>query len=242
MSKKVITEADVLRSAQSNAKIIQADPECVIVTPKARDKAEELGIKLENTCSLDDQNRLPDKPQNSQSSLASKNEPHADDLVRQVSKLLKPHLPEGVDHFLLQKIIKDTVNQKLSSADTLSAKPEKSSSRHNNGRVKFIRSDRLLDSTEAPLPVKDSVVVTEAINSGTGVSMAGGFMQWDSGSFKRKLTIPEMTIVIKGVLHLDVGGEQIKAEAGDMIYLPENIEVVYATPEGVRLACINCIS
>ena len=242
MSKKIITEADVLRSAQSNTKIIQADPECVIVTPKARDKAEELGIKLENTCSLDDQNRLPDTPQNSQSSLASKNEPRADDLVRQVSKLLKPRLPEDVDHSLLEKIIKETVNQKFKADYSLHAKAEESASRQDCGKAIFIKAERLLGSTNAPEPVKDSVVVTEAINSGKGVSMAGGFMQWDSGSFKRQLNIPEMTIVLKGVLHLNVEGEQIKAEAGDMIYLPENIEVVYATPEGVRLACINCIS
>ncbi len=241
MSKKIITEADILSSAQNNSRVIQANPKFAIVTPKARDKAEELGIKLETSDTSDDKNRSSEKSQNSQSSCSSTTEPRADDLIRQVSTLLKPHLPEDVDHSLLEKIIKDTVNQKLITAQTPSDKTQSPASQPGEGRVKFVKSDRLLDNATTPEPVKDSVLVAEAINSGTGVSMAGGFMQWSGSSFKRKLTIPEMTIVLKGVLHLDINNEQIKAAAGDMIYLPEDLEVVYSAPDGVRVACINCI-
>lgn len=66
-------------------------------------------------------------------------------------------------------------------------------------------------------------------------------MEWEKASFRRTVEHPEIGVVVSGELHLTVGGKTMTAAAGDMVYFPQGVKVIYSTPSRVKLACINSV-
>lgn len=228
MGKCVITAVDVLDAAQAGRKIIPALPGDCIVTAGARDKAAELGIFLDEGAGI------LRSPAGAAAAVGGP-EGEADAVVSEVCNLLKSRVASGTDTQQLKRLVREVVAAKL-----VGAEPEPSSRKVEG--ICFVSGRRLLDTPAGPVPVAEKALVAEAIRCGEGTPLAGGFMEWEKASFSREVESPEIGVVIEGELHLTAGGKTLVANAGDMLYFPKGVQVVYTAPAKVRLACVNCLA
>lgn len=228
MGKCIIAVTDVLEAAQKGEKTIAANPKECIVTPGARDKAAELGILISE--GTDSPAAVPATP-------SEVVPPQAETLVREVCALMKKRLPAGIAAPDLERLVRSAVAARLDA----SGPPEAAQQVSCGDGVCFISGARLLEGGAGPVPVAEKALVAEAIRCGDDVKLAGGYMEWQKAAFNRTVEFPEIGIVIEGELHLAVGGKTLVAKAGDMVYFPKGVQVVYSAPGRVRVACVNCI-
>lgn len=227
MGKCVITVVDVLDAAKAGRKSIAAPPGECIVTAGARDKAVELGIAVDEVAGLP----RPSGEGPSAAPLAGE----ADILVREVCSLLKNRVAAGIDPQQLERLVREAVFAKLAGAgsDQTVSQPD---------GICFVSGQLLLETPAGPVPVAEKALVAEAIGCGANTPLAGGYMEWEKASFDRNVEYPEIGIVIEGELHLTVSGKTLVAKAGDMVFFPKGVQVVYTAPGKVRLACVNCLA
>jgi ethanolamine utilization protein EutQ len=109
------------------------------------------------------------------------------------------------------------------------------------GGVCFVKGNMIPGEVTGPIPVEEKVRVADAFRCSADASLAGGYMEWSKASFNRTVDHDEINIVLDGELHLTVEGQTTVVEQGDMVYLPQGIEVRYDTPERVKLACVNSV-
>jgi ethanolamine utilization protein EutQ len=226
MGKCVITVVDVLEAGQAGKKIIPALPAECIVTAGARDKANELGIVLDEGA---------DVPKPSGISPAGPPAAEAETVVREVCDLLKNRIASGIDPKSLERLVREVVSAKLTAAGPVQAASQIEG-------VCFVSGQRLLETPSGPVPVAEKALVAEAIRCGVNTPLSGGYMEWEKASFDRNVEYPEIGIVIEGELHVTVGGKTLVAKAGDMVFFPKGVQVVYTAPAKVRLACVNCLA
>lgn len=260
MGKRIITEAAILEAMGRGEKTLRLDPRECIVTPKAWDCAEEGGLTIALLGSdASPGGQLPASVQSAASGAGSPASPQAaatapvaqnrtESLVRQVSELIAGRLPAGSQAGEVEKLVREVVQARLAGAvapqqptPQASPSPEAAGSGASAEGVRLVDGQRLMDSGAGPAPLPGSAILAEAIGAGEGAKLAGGFMRWSKASFKREVEIPEMNIVIDGLLHLTVGGQTIIAKPGDMVYLPKGVRAIYSSPSDVWLACVNCV-
>ncbi len=234
MGKKVITEADVIEAAEAGKGFIEGPSSECIITPGARDKALSLGMEIYET--------------SAGSGLSDAGTPHSassgtEDVVSQVTRLIKSRLPVDLAPEKLELLVRRTVNDHLSKSVPKPAQPK-----HNPDQtvtrskgVCFVKGNMIPGELSGPLPVEEKVMVADAFKCSEDATLAGGYMAWSKASFSRTVDKNEIDIVLDGELHLTVDGETSVAEPGDMVYLAQGTEVVYSTPGHVKLACVNSL-
>ena len=231
MGKKVITEADVVETAQTGSKVIEAPLGECIVTPGARDKAHSMGILIQEADSEGDSSPSQKSPIGT---------PETEDVVTQVTRLIKDRLPVDLTPEKLETIVRQVATAHLSNAQP----PTKRNSDQvvtQTGGVCFIKGNMIPGEVAGPIPVEEKVMVSDAFKCSADASLAGGYMEWAKASFNRTTDHDEINIVLDGELHLTVEGQTTVVEQGDMVYLPGGIEVLYSTPQRVKLACVNSV-
>lgn len=231
MGKQVITEADVVAAAESGIKTIEAPIDAFIVTPGARDKALSLQMKI-------NEDPTPERSSTSQTCTLAPSD--TEDVVRQVTNLIKDRLPLDVTPSELETLVRQVAKAHLSEPSP----PKK----HNPdqtvtqlGGVCFIKGNMIPGELSGPIPVEEKVRVADAFKCSEDSTLAGGYMEWSKASFNRTVDQDEVNIVIHGELHLSVDGETSVVEQGDMVYLPRGTKVVYSAPGRVKLACVNSV-
>ncbi len=229
MGKKVITEADVVEAAGSGNNIIDAPLGECIVTDGARDRALSLGIHIKETASSSSNDRV-----------CTLNAGRTEDVVSQVTRLIKDRLPLNLAPEKLETLVRQVATAHLSK----SAAPRK----HNpdqvvtqTGGVCFIKGNMIPGDISGPIPVEEKVMVADAFKCSEDSTLAGGYMEWSKASFNRSVDNNEINIVIDGELHLSVDGQTSVVEQGDMVYLPKGTQVTYSAPGRVKLACVNSV-
>lgn len=78
--------------------------------------------------------------------------------------------------------------------------------------------------------LKDIVTLEEAPRMGAGI------MELDHTSFEWTLTYDEYDYVIDGCLEIEINGNIVSAEAGDIVYIPRGSHIHFQTPEKTRYA------
>ncbi len=227
MGKEVISVADIEEAARQGNRKIRFRPGDSIVTPGAWDRARELGVDL-----FEEGSAAPAAaaPLPSPSSLPAE----AEELVGEVCRKLRERLPEEIDPTELEALVRDTVAARL-GAEGVPAAPPVPAARG----ILFIRGARLLAEVTGPVPIAEKAIVAEALCGGEGVKLAGGFMEWENASFRRRVETAEIEVVLEGELRLFVENERIEVRAGDMLYLAPGTEVTYEAASRVRIACVN---
>jgi ethanolamine utilization protein EutQ len=231
MGKCIIAVTDVLDAAKKGQKIIVAIPSECIVTPGARDKAAELGIVIKEG---------PGSPAAAPAGPPEADLAQTEYIVREVCALMRARLPAGFTPQDLERLVRSAVTARLEGSGS-SAAPDAPLHTACVEGVCFINGTRLLEGGAGPVPVAEKVLIAEAIRCGDDIKLAGGYMEWQKAAFNRTVEFPEIGIVIEGELHLAVGGKNMVAKAGDMVYFPKGAQVAYSTPGRVRVACVNCI-
>ena len=231
MAKRVITVADVYQADKAGQKRLDAPSNECVVTPSALEKAKELGIGID----LHDGAAV-----SAPKACGVPADPHGT-VVREVVSLLAKRLPAGVDQENLQTVVSQVVASKMLANSQAAAPVRTEDAVARVDGVCLVSGDRLLSGGDGPVPVAEKVMVADAFDCGDGTKLAGGFMEWEKASFRRTVEQAEMAVVLKGELHLTVGGRTMKVGPGDMLYLPQGANLLYSAPDKVRLACVNCI-
>jgi ethanolamine utilization protein EutQ len=238
MSKRLITQAEVIQAADSGQTSIIASPSQFIITPGARDKAQSLGITICDSAG-DSSNAACASGADAPAQASGPSSPLDTSMIQQVCDILSSRLPAGTNKQNLERIVGEVVAAKLGNGSAPAA--SKAGSGASSQGVCLVKGDRLMQQEGGKVPIDEKVLLADAIQCGEGHKMAGGFMQWEKASFRREVEASEMAIVLDGELHLTVGGETLIGRSGDMIYFPKGAKVLYSAPGKVRLACVNCI-
>ena len=231
MGKRVITEADVVEAAKAGNKIIEAPLGKCIVTDGARDRALSLRIDIKENDS--EGGAFPS--QESPSKM-----PQTEDVVSRVTRLIKDRLPINLTPEKLESVVRQVATAHLSNSQP-AAKLNSDQVLTQTGGVCFIKGNMIPGELTGPIPVEEKVMVADAFKCSDNSSIAGGYMEWANASFNRTVDHDEINIVLDGELHLTVDGQTTVVEQGDMVYLPEGMDVVYSAPERVKLACVNSL-
>ena len=246
MGKRVITVADVLKAAEAGDKAMHAPSVECIVTPGARDMAESLEIELTESAMSAAEPVVQSEqaavcpvasalPKAEAGGSSADEVSDADEVVRQVCSLIESRLPASLAGTELEQLVRDVVFARLGGD------PSGDGAETRIGGVCLINGSRLLEGGAGPVPVDEKVLLADAISE-EGSGLIGGYMEWEKSSFRRTVECPEISVVVDGELHLTVGGKTLVGRAGDMIYFPKGVNVLYSTPSRVRMACINAAS
>jgi len=241
MGKRVITVADVLRAAEAGEAAISVPSEQCIVTPGARDQAESLEIELVEAGGESVALSGPEPEEQAPACASSAGEGDAgtahegEDVVRQVCSLIESRLPASLAGTELERLVREVVAARLGESGDASGHECES----RIGGVCLINGTRLLESGTGPVPVDEKVLLADAIGGDDEVPLTGGYMEWEKSSFRRTVECAEISVIVDGELHLTVGGKTLVGRAGDMLYFPKGVNVLYSTPSRVRMACIN---
>ncbi|PKN30935.1 MAG: hypothetical protein CVU64_00850 [Deltaproteobacteria bacterium HGW-Deltaproteobacteria-21] len=231
MSRRLITAADVRKSAEAGNKTMFCPPEECIITPMARDEAAARGVVF------------GEKPLPSTTPAQDSQAPHlfqGESIVSKVCDLIKERLPATADTPQLERLVRNAVALRLGALQTETESQQDTAVSRAEG-VCCINGKRLIEGAGGPIPVEEKVLVAKAIGQGENARLAGGFMAWEKASFSRVVEFQEIGVVIEGELHLSVGGKTLIGKPGDMLYFPRGISVVYSTPSSVKMACVNCV-
>jgi ethanolamine utilization protein EutQ len=94
---------------------------------------------------------------------------------------------------------------------------------------------RNIELEDFPFPVdakrvklKDLFSVEESPRLGAGI------MELDNTSLDWTLTYDEIDYVISGTLEIIIDGRKVRAEAGEVIYIPKNTSITFSSPDKAR--------
>ena len=232
MGNQVITEADVVEAAEAGGKIIEAPLGECIVTYGARDKALSLGMEIKET---------PEQGYASSTSVApAVAYSETEEVVSQVTRLIKDRLPLNLDPEKLENLVRQVATAQLSKSST-PAKYNADQAVTQQGGVCFIKGNMIPGELSDQIPVDEKVMVMDAFKCSNDSTLAGGYMEWSKASFNRIVDNNEINIVLDGELNLSVDGQTSVVKQGDMVYLPRGTEVLYSAPGRVKLACVNSL-
>ena len=231
MGKQVITEADVVEAAEAGGKIIEAPLGECIVTYGARDKALCLGMEIKET---------PEQGYASSSVAPAVAYSETEEVVSQVTRLIKDRLPLNLDPEKLENLVRQVATAQLSKSST-PAKYNADQAVTQQGGVCFIKGNMIPGELSDQIPVDEKVMVMDAFKCSNDSTLAGGYMEWSKASFNRIVDNNEINIVLDGELNLSVDGQTSVVKQGDMVYLPRGTEVLYSAPGRVKLACVNSL-
>lgn len=232
MQKRLVTAADIRKASRSGQKSLLVPSDKCIVTPMARDEAEDLGISL-------DEDPKPSSAPCEQS--ACPPETNSDELAHAVSELIKTKGVSSVPSDQLEAVVRQVVLSKLGLAAAPDSTDKTAPAAVPDHGLRIINAERLLKENKGLSGVSEKMFVAGAIGDKTGEKLAGGYMAWDGATFNRVVEEPEIAVVIEGELHLLIEGDTMVGRAGDMIYLPKGASVDYHAPGKVRLACVNLV-
>lgn len=248
MAKQIVTEADINKVVESGKKVLECVAGACIVTAQAQDKADLLGIAIEfvsagqkaaaSTVAIPAQEAASVTPSSVQAGTQPQSE--ADILIAEVCGIIKSRLGNHVSADVLSTIVRRVVTDKLSGSPVTEATQE--ASEMCPGGVCVIEGQRLVKQGESHIAVDEQVFMAEALGECPGAELAAGYMEWTNASFNRTVECAEVTVVVSGELQLTMSGKTVNAKAGDIVYLPEGVDVTYATTSSVRLACINNVA
>ena len=86
-----------------------------------------------------------------------------------------------------------------------------------------------------PFPIEsDRVQLVDVLSLDESPRLGCGVMEMDRTKFAWTLTYDEIDIVMDGTLEILVDGRTVRAQAGQVIYIPKNTSIYFSTPDHVR--------
>lgn len=86
-----------------------------------------------------------------------------------------------------------------------------------------------------PFPIEsDRVKLLDLVDLEESPRLGAGLMELDNTSFEWTLTYDEIDYVIEGTLDIVIDGRTVRAEAGEVIFIPKNTKIHFSTPNKTR--------
>lgn len=135
------------------------------------------------------------------------------------------------DESVIREIVARVVREKLSEDTRCGFEKEKDQS----GILK-IKTDTVKCEPFAGVEgvgLKDIVTLDESPHMGAGV------MELQDTSFEWTLNYDEYDIVLDGVLEIEIDGRIVRAQTGDVVYIPSGSHIHFQTPSKARYVYIT---
>jgi len=243
MGKQVISVDHILEAAQSNSKTLNFKSHDCIITPGARDKIDELGIRFLDAPAASRTKSCAAFPSTANCGVVAQVNPEAqgnlsnvENITAHICTLLENQLPESGTPDIAS-LVKKVVEAKLAGITAVQT-CEYEGALSVCGDVALIHGDRVFAETNT-IDIPGKVSISEAIRCHADSPHATTYMQWKKSSFTRTLETTEIDLIVEGELDVTINGKTLSAQAGDVLYINKGANVAYSTATSVKLACVN---
>jgi ethanolamine utilization protein EutQ len=89
------------------------------------------------------------------------------------------------------------------------------------------KNGTLMNAPEIDFRLEDFVTVKD------GSAVGAGMMSWQKGGFSWTLTYDEVDYVVEGIMEITYEGRTIRANKGDLVFIPAGSAIRWSTPSWV---------
>ena len=232
MSKQLITAEVVRTYKQQGQSSFAYDPKLCIVTPEAREVANELGIEISIESGL---SNAPNKiAQNTAKQLS-------DSDFKLIREAVLQKMPAGAkisDELLEQLVVRAIKEGQHSSVKAQPASTIDESSCTLKSGIKLVRGNLAKTDIFEGAGPNNRVSIADVITGQDHSSMSAGYMSWEKGSFPWTLNYDEVQVILEGELHITSQDETVIGRPGDIIFVPKSSSIEFGTPTKVRFVYI----
>lgn len=231
MSKQLITAEVVRTYKQQGQSQLECDPKLCIVTPEAREVANELGIEI----------IMPALGQKNVSKASCANAKKLSDrdfnLIREAVLQKMPQGAKISDELLEQLVVRAIKEEQHTKNIVPCAHSDNSTTKLKSG-IKLVKGNLAkTELFEGALP-DSKVSIADVITGQDNSSMSAGYMSWEKGFFPWTLNYDEVQVILEGELHIKSNGETVIGKPGDIIFVPKTSSIEFGTPTKVRFVYI----
>jgi ethanolamine utilization protein EutQ len=91
---------------------------------------------------------------------------------------------------------------------------------------------RKVELEDFPFPIESKrVKLKDLFSLEESPRIGAGIMELENTTLDWTLTYDEMDYVISGALEIIIDGRKVRAEAGEVIYIPKNTSITFSAPE-----------
>jgi ethanolamine utilization protein EutQ len=213
--KVLISVNEVNKLAEKGKKVLFKSPE-TIITPAAKDKAEELGMSIEECCNSQE-------TQNAEENQKQEEENVTNEAVSDSNE--KP----AVDPELIAKIVKNVLAGMNINTDSCDLQREIDPS-----GLCLIKGDSVVCEPFNTGNPNDKVGIKEILSTKESPNMGLGFMTMEESSFSWDMKYEEIDYIVEGTLEFTVDGKTYTGKAGDVFYIPKDTTVTFSTPDKTK--------
>lgn len=203
--KRLVAVSDIKDLAGTGKKALYVEPG-TIITPAARDAANEMGI-----------------------SISFGQEPEQVAPEAAPVKVLPESLPETICPDLIAKIVMEVI------ANLPQYKPAEIVKEVDPGGLRLVRGSSIRRKTPKTGNVKDKVEIKELFTPGESPNLCAGIMILDRTSCRRNLSHEEIDYIVEGSLEITVNGKTYRGNPGDVIYIPADSSITFSSSGEVKL-------
>ena len=210
--KRLITAAVVRQEKQAGKKRLEITlPQCII-TPEARQVAEQIGLELVETVASPKPVSCPE-----------------DSDLAVIRAAVLARLPAG-------SVPEDLVNQLIKKAVRTVPQPADGAFQAlTSGKgIKRVDGGSITLGVFEGAGKENRVGIVDVVTAEDGSSMGAGFMAWENCFFPWTLTYDEVDLVLEGELHIRCNGETTVGKTGDVLFIPKNTSIEFGTPTRVK--------
>ncbi|SDH20825.1 MULTISPECIES: cupin domain-containing protein [Clostridia] len=204
--KTLISVNEIKSLAGAGKKVLYLEPG-TIITPAARDAANEWGITIKNGPAPQEP-EVCCQPVKEETTLAS--EPVVSSVSPEMISRIVMEVMAKLPQFCMPEIVKE-VDPKSGFC--------------------LVKGNTVACDTFDTGNPKDKVGIKEILTRRESPNMATGFMTMEKSSFDWHLGYEEIDYVVEGTLEFIVNGKKFTGHAGDVFYIPAGTDVTFTTPD-----------
>lgn len=237
MSKQLIT-ADNIRDIKAKGQTqIEVSLTNCIITPEAREVAEQLGIEVINKDCLKAktattaQTASAPKAKSCSSSLSEAE-------LKAVRQAVMQKLPQGamISDALIDQLVTRAIKENKHASTTPVATP--SANQQKPASVKLVKGNMATLEIFEGAGKEKRIGIADVMTDADNCSMAAGYMAWENAFFPWTLNYDEINVVLEGELHIRHQGETKIAKVGDIMFIPKGSSIEFGTPTKVRFVYV----
>jgi len=218
MAKRIYSKNDIDKLKESGLQVLRLQPGDAL-TPLARDTALELGIKIQNG------EAAASAPNTSSTGGTMASEQEIQEIVKAVvAKLAAPAAPA----FSELSPARACPTPRVYGTRPGALKLVEIAKGHEMPTFELRdKNGTLMNAPEIDFRLEDFVTVKD------GSAVGAGFMSWQKGGFNWTLTYDEVDYVVEGIMEITYEGRTIRANKGDLVFIPAGSAIRWSTPSWV---------
>lgn len=226
MSKQLITADNIREIKAKGQSEIEVSLTNCIITPEAKEVAEQLGIRIVDKNCPQTAKPSPNKG-NCSSSLTEAE-------LKVIRQAIIEQLPKGamISDALIDQLVCKAVQENKHAAAPKTANQKSTA-------IKLVKGNMAKLEIFEGAGVEKKIGIADMIGTADNSSMAAGYMAWENAFFPWTLNYDEVSVVLEGELHICHQDKVHIVKAGDMIFIPKGSSIQFGTPTKVRFVYVS---